>query len=55
MSHKEQDHKKNFQAIIYQKSLVSIFFKKTDEFGFKKEPDNHKSLRAGNQICLKSP
>ena len=55
MSHKKRDHKKNLQAIICQKSLVSIFFKKTDEFGFKKEPDNHMSLRAGNQICLKSP
>ena len=55
MSHKERDHRKNFQAIIRQKSLVSMFFKKTDEFGLKKEPDNHMSLRAGIQICLKSP
>ena len=55
MSHKERDHRKNFQAIIRQKSLVSIFLKKSDEFGFKKEPDNHMSLRAGNQICLKFP
>ena len=55
MSHKERDHKKTSRQLYVKKSLVSIFFKKTDEFGFKKEPDNHMSLRADNQICLKSP
>ena len=42
---------KKIQAIICQKSQFGKLFK-TDEFGFKKEPDNHMSLRVGNQICL---
>ena len=42
---------KKIQAIICQKSQFGKLFK-TGEFGFKKEPDNHMSLRVGNQICL---
>ena len=42
---------KKIQAIICQKNQFGKLFK-TGEFGFKKEPDNHMSLRVGNQICL---
>ena len=43
--------KKNPCNQLYQKSQFGKLFK-TGEFRFKKEPDNHMSLRVGNQICL---
>ena len=40
MSHKARGHrKKSRQSYVKKASLVN--FLKTDEFGFKKEPDNH--------------